>query len=197
MDPTPARREWAKQFGADLAVSPEEAQATVEGFTEGLGADVAIEAVGIPETFEQCTELVRPGGHVANVGVHGKPATLHLETLWIKNVTITTGLVDTDTIPTLLRAIQGGQLEPTRFTSHRFALDQAMEAYDTFARAGETNALKVLSCRRQPKTRPEDVDVGPPEWGTNVRGPEASLLRLLSTFARCGRQARSPHRHEG
>jgi alcohol dehydrogenase len=99
--------------------------------------------VGLPETFEQCTELVRPGGHVANAGAHGKPATLHLETLWIKNVTITTGLVDTSTIPTLLRAIQGGQLEPTRFTTHRFSLGQAMDAYDTFTRAGETNALKV------------------------------------------------------
>jgi alcohol dehydrogenase len=144
VDPTPARREWAKKFGADQAVSPQEAQATVEALTEGLGADVAIEAVGIPETFEQCTELVRPGGHVANVGVHGKPATLHLEKLWSRDVTITTGLVDSYTIPTLLRAIRGGQLDPIRFTSHRFALDQAMEAYDTFTRAGETNALKVL-----------------------------------------------------
>jgi alcohol dehydrogenase len=130
-------------FGADVAVSPGDARATVEGLTHGLGADVSIEAVGIPETFEQCVELVRPGGHVANVGVHGKPATLHLESIWIKNLTITTGLVDSYTIPTLLRAIQAGQLDPTRFTTHRFPLEQAMEAYDMFARAGETNALKV------------------------------------------------------
>jgi alcohol dehydrogenase len=143
IDPSSARLEWAKTFGADVVIAPEQASATVEDLTDGLGADVVIEAVGLPETFEQCTELVRPGGHVANAGVHGKPATLHLETLWIKNVTIATGLVDTSTIPTLLRAIQGGQLEPTRFTTHRFSLGQAMEAYDTFARAGETNALKV------------------------------------------------------
>jgi alcohol dehydrogenase len=143
IDPSPARLEWAKTFGADVADTPHRASAVVKELTDGLGADVTIEAVGIPETFEQCTELVRPGGHVANVGVHGKPASLHLESLWIKNVTITTGLVDTSTIPTLLRAIEGGQLEPTRFTTHRFSLGQAMEAYDTFARAGETNALKV------------------------------------------------------
>jgi alcohol dehydrogenase len=79
----------------------------------------------------------------ANVGVHGKPATLHLESIWIKNLTITTGLVDSYTIPTLLRAIEAGQLDPTRFTTHRFPLGQAMEAYDVFERAGETNALKV------------------------------------------------------
>jgi len=105
---------------------------------------VTIEAVGLPQTFEQCTELVRPGGRVANVGVHGEPATLHLETLWIKNVTITTGLVDSFTIPTLLKAIQGGQLDPAKFTTHRFSIDQAMEAYDTFAKPADTNALKVL-----------------------------------------------------
>jgi alcohol dehydrogenase len=143
VDPTPARREWATKFGADLVVSPHEARAAVEELTDGLGADVTIEAVGVPETFEQCTELVRPGGHVANVGVHGKPATLHLESLWIKSVTITTGLVDSATIPTLLRAIQGGHLDPRPFTTHRFPLDHAMEAYDVFTRAGETNALKV------------------------------------------------------
>jgi alcohol dehydrogenase len=144
IDPVPARRASALAFGADHAVAPEDALATVRGLTDGLGADVTIEAVGIPETFEQCTQLVRPGGHVANVGVHGKPATLHLETLWIRDITITTGLVDTRTIPVLLRNIQGGTLEPTRFTTHRFALDQAMDAYDTFGRAAETNALKVL-----------------------------------------------------
>jgi alcohol dehydrogenase len=144
IDPVRARRQWATTFGATAAVAPEEAAGVIKGLTEGLGADVAIEAVGIPETFEQCTELVRPGGRVANVGVHGKPATLHLESLWIRNVTITTGLVDTFSTPTLLRAVTTGQLDPTRFTTHRFPLERAMEAYDTFARAGETNALKVL-----------------------------------------------------
>jgi alcohol dehydrogenase len=144
IDPAASRREWATAFGADRAIEPGEAGAVLRELTDGLGADVAIEAVGIPETFEQCAELIRAGGRVANVGVHGKPATLHLETLWIKNVTITTGLVDTYTIPTLLKAIQAGQIDPTRFTTHRFEFGKVMDAYDTFARANETNALKMI-----------------------------------------------------
>src|SRR6266511_2101536 len=144
IDPVPARRQWATTFGATEAVAPVEAGDVVARLTDGLGADVAIEAVGIPETFQQCTTLIRPGGHVANVGVHGKPATLHLESLWIRDVTITTGLVDTFSTPTLLRSVTTGQLDPTRFTTHRYPLSAAMEAYDTFAHAGDTNALKVL-----------------------------------------------------
>ena len=144
IEPTEARRAWAIKFGATLAVGPDEAKAKVGELTGGLGADVAIEAVGVPATFEMCTDLIRPGGRVANVGVHGKPATLHLESLWIRNVTITTGLVDTYTIPTLLKAIQAGQLDPTVFATHRFDFTDAMDAYDTFAHAGETNALKVV-----------------------------------------------------
>ena len=98
-------------------------------------------------TFELCTRLVRPGGHVANVGVHGKPATLHLEDLWIRNVTITTGLVDTYSTPTLLRLLTTGQLDADRFVTHRFALDDFLAAYDVFARAAETGALKVVLTR--------------------------------------------------
>jgi alcohol dehydrogenase len=94
--------------------TPERARAEIDRLTDSLGADVAVEAVGIPETFEQCTELIRPGGRVANVGVHGKPATLHLESLWIKGVTITTGLVDTFSTPTLLKSVAAGQIDPTR-----------------------------------------------------------------------------------
>jgi alcohol dehydrogenase len=144
IDPTPARRDWAEKFGANVVATPEQARAEIDRLTDGLGADVAVEAVGIPETFEQCTELIRPGGRVANVGVHGKPATLHLESLWIKGVTITTGLVDTFSTPTLLKSVAAGQIDPTRFTTHRFPLHEATQAYDTFARPGETNALKVL-----------------------------------------------------
>jgi alcohol dehydrogenase len=144
IDPTPARRDWAEQFGANVVTTPEGARSEIDQLTEGLGADVAVEAVGIPETFEQCTESIRPGGRVANVGVHGKPAMLHLESLWIKGVTITTGLVDTFSTPTLLKSVAAGQIDPTRFTTHRFPLQEAIQAYDTFARAGETNALKVL-----------------------------------------------------
>ncbi|HZD37753.1 MAG TPA: zinc-dependent alcohol dehydrogenase family protein [Actinomycetes bacterium] len=144
IDPVQARRDWASAFGATAVATPQDAKGVVDGLTDGLGADVAIEAVGIPETFEQCTSLIRPGGRVANVGVHGKPATLHLESLWIRDVTITTGLVDTFSTPTLLRAVTTGQLDPTRFTTHRFPLAEAIQAYDTFARASDTNALKVL-----------------------------------------------------
>ena len=112
--------------------------------TAGLGAGVAMEAVRVPETFELCTEPVRPGGHAANIGVHGKPATLHLEDLWIKNVTITTGLVNTSSTPTLLRLIADGRLDPTVLATHRFSLGEIEEAYGVFADAANTDALKVV-----------------------------------------------------
>ena len=112
--------------------------------TDGLGADVAIEAVGTPETFELCTELVRPGGRIANVGVHGHPATLHLEKLWIRDVTIMTGLVDTFSTPQLLKLIAEGRLDATPFATHRFGLADTMAAYDAFGDAGRTHALKVV-----------------------------------------------------
>jgi alcohol dehydrogenase len=101
----------------------------------------------VPQTFELATELIRPGGRVANIGVHGAPVTLHLEKLWIRDVTITTGLVDTYSTPTFLRLLAGHQLDATRFVTHHFTLDQFMEAYDVFARAGETGALKVVLTR--------------------------------------------------
>jgi alcohol dehydrogenase len=125
----------------------EDAGAIVRGLTEGLGADVAIEAVGTPEAFELTVSLVRPGGHVANVGVHGKPATLHLEDLWARDVTITTGLVDTSSTPTFLRLLAGHHFDASPFTTHRFFIEQFVEAYDVFARAGETGALKVVLTR--------------------------------------------------
>ena len=100
--------------------------------------------VGVPETFEMCTRMVRPGGHVANVGVHGKPATLHLEDLWIKNVTITTGLVDTSSTPTLLRMVAAGRLPTSSLVTHTFPLEHMAEAYDVFAGAADTGALKVV-----------------------------------------------------
>jgi len=116
----------------------------VRSMTDGLGADVAIEAVGVPATFELAAALVRPGGRVANIGVHGKPATLHLEELWIRNVTITTGLVDAYSTSTLLRLIGSGQLDPRDLVTHRFALDDIEHAYDVFAAAADTGALKVV-----------------------------------------------------
>jgi alcohol dehydrogenase len=149
IDLADSRLEAAKEFGVGVVInnSHEDPEAIIGELTGGIGADVTIEAVGVPETFELCARLVRPGGHVANVGVHGKPATLHLEDLWIKGVTITTGLVDAYSTPTLLSLIQTGQLDIGRFVTHRFALDDFLDAYDVFSRAGETKALKVVLSR--------------------------------------------------
>ena len=145
VDLTPSRLDAAKQFGADITASTaEEAERIVKELTGGLGADVAIEAVGVPDTFELCAKLVRPGGHVANVGVHGKPATLHLESLWIRNITITTGLVDTVSTPTLLRMVAAGRIDGERFITHRFALGEMEQAYEVFENAGDSGALKVV-----------------------------------------------------
>jgi alcohol dehydrogenase len=146
IDPVDARLESALKFGADTTINNAGGSPVdqVMRLTGGLGADVAMEAVGLPQTFELATELVRPGGHIANIGVHGKAAALHLEKLWIRDVTITTGLVDTYSIPQLLALIQGGRLDPTLFVTHRFPLGDVMAAYDVFADAGRTGALKVV-----------------------------------------------------
>ncbi|AOR36174.1 alcohol dehydrogenase [Streptomyces fodineus] len=145
VDMAPARLEAARRLGADAVADAREAPGElVADLTDGLGADVVMEAVGAPESFELCTRLVRPGGHVANIGVHGKPATLHLEDLWAKNVTITTGLVDTSSTPTLLRMAAAGRLPTGQLITHTFPLDHMEEAYEVFAKAAETGALKVV-----------------------------------------------------
>ena len=121
------------------------AEQQVAALTDGgLGADVAIEAVGTPGTFDICTRVVRPGGTIANIGVHGAPTTLHLEELWIKNVTITTGLVDGTTVPLLLQLVRSGKIAAEMYGTHDFPLHDMMAAYDTFAEAGKHNALKVV-----------------------------------------------------
>ncbi len=149
VDPTATRRERALKFGADLALSPDDpVESTILELTDGRGADVAIEAVGIPSTFELCIDLVRAGGHVANVGVHGAAATLHLERLWIRDLTITMGLVDTNTTPLLLRLLAERRLSVSALCTHRFTLDEMDEAYDVFSRAGETDAMKVALFRQ-------------------------------------------------
>jgi alcohol dehydrogenase len=150
IDQADSRLEAAKQFGADITINNAVADpySELQWLTDDLGVDVAIEAVGVPETFELCTDLVRPGGHIANIGVHGQPATLHLERLWIRNVTITTGLVDTYSTPTLLRLVSSRQIDARPFITHHFELDETMAAYDTFGRAAETGALKVAISRR-------------------------------------------------
>ena len=149
IDLADSRLEAAKGFGADVVVNStrEDPWQAVASLTGGLGADVSVEAVGVPAAFELATRLARPGGRIANIGVHGEPATLHLETLWIRDVTITTGLVDTFSTPTLLRLISGGQIDASKFVTHHFGLDEFIDAYDVFGRAGETGALKVVLTR--------------------------------------------------
>jgi alcohol dehydrogenase len=149
IDLADARLEAAKVFGADLTINNgrDDAVKIVQEVTGGLGADVAIEAVGVPASFELCTRLVRPGGRVANIGVHGKPATLHLESLWIRDVTVTTGLVDAYSTPTLLRLVESHKIDAARFVTHEFKLSEIIEAYDIFSRAADTGAIKVAMTR--------------------------------------------------
>lgn len=149
IDIADSRLEAAKNMGADVVVNStsQDARSVVDELTDGLGADVAMEAVGVPETFEQAVRLVRAGGHVANIGVHGKPATLHLEDIWIKNLTITTGLVDTHSTPSLITLVANHQIDTAAMITHHFGMDEFDLAYDVFSRAGETGALKVLLTR--------------------------------------------------
>ena len=140
------RLEKSREFGAtDVVVSGSANwHEEVMAMTDGAGVDVAIEAVGVPETFEMATQIVRPGGHVANVGVHGKPVSLALQNLWIQNVSISMGLVNTNTTPLLLKLVSSKKLDAAKFATHFFTFDQFIDAYDTFSRAAETKALKVV-----------------------------------------------------
>lgn len=149
VDLSEARLQRSLGFGADETINSgtEDVRARVLELTHGLGANVVIEAVGIPETFELCTALVRPGGNIANVGVHGKPVDLHLEDLWINNITITTGLVNGTTIPTLLDLVAHEKIDVGTFSTHSFGLEQMMDAYDVFAHADTHDALKVTISR--------------------------------------------------
>ncbi|CAG9222084.1 zinc-dependent alcohol dehydrogenase family protein [Burkholderia vietnamiensis] len=146
IDPDSNRLDIARRFGATDCVDGRsgDAAADVMKLTDGIGVDCAIEAVGIPATFELCTSIVAPGGVVANVGVHGVKADLHLEELWDRNIAITTRLVDTVSTPMLLKTVRAGRLDPAQLITHRFALDDVEDAYDTFGRAAQTHALKVI-----------------------------------------------------
>jgi alcohol dehydrogenase len=146
IDPDENRLEAARRFGATAVVSATggKAAAAVMNMTNGRGVDTAIEAVGVPSSFITCEDIVTPGGIIANVGVHGAKVDLHLERLWSQNISITTRLVDTVTTPMLLKTVQARKLDPKRLITHRFKLDRVQEAYDTFGRAAETHALKVI-----------------------------------------------------
>jgi alcohol dehydrogenase len=146
VDPDANRLDTARRLGAEATVSErgEAAVAKVLSLTQGAGVDVAIEAVGVPASFEVCQAVVAPGGHIANVGVHGRSVELHLEKLWAHNVTITTGLVDTTSTPMLLRMLLAGRLSPKALVTHRFGLGDILKAYETFANAAAEKALKVV-----------------------------------------------------
>jgi len=138
------RLKVAKQFGANHTVNPQNAEKVVKDLTSGKGCDTVIEAVGVPATFELCQELVAPGGVIANLGVHGTKADLHLEKLWDRNISITTRLVDAITTPMLLKLVSSGRLDAKTLITHEFAFDNMLGAYDTFKAAADHNALKVL-----------------------------------------------------
>lgn len=140
------RLELSKTFGATAIVDSKDGHAVekIMAMTEGRGVDVAIEAVGVPATFELCQEIIGPGGIIANIGVHGVKADLHLEKLWDRNITITTRLVDTVTTPMLLKTVQSKKIDPRQLITHRFTFDKILEAYDVFSRAATTKALKVI-----------------------------------------------------
>jgi alcohol dehydrogenase len=140
------RLEKSREFGAtDTVVSGSPNwKEEVLAMTDGAGVDVAIEAVGVPLTFEMATQIVRPGGHVANVGVHGKAVSLELQNLWIQNISISMGLVNTNTTPLLLKLVMSKKIQAEKFATHFFSFDQFIDAYDTFGRAAETKALKVV-----------------------------------------------------
>ena len=140
------RLEVAKRFGATHTINSAkgDAIAAVKALTGGEGVDTAIEAVGIAATFELCEGMVAPGGIIANIGVHGSKVDLHLETLWSRNIAITTRLVDTVSTPMLLKTVQARKIDPTLLITHRFKLDAILDAYETFAHAADTKALKVL-----------------------------------------------------
>ena len=140
------RLEVSIKFGATAVINSKRQDVVHEilKMTNGRGVDVAIEAVGIPETFDYCQKIIAPGGHIANIGVHGKSVQLRLEDLWSKNITLTTGLVDTETTSLLLKTVRAGKVRPKSLITHRFKLSEAMKAYDAFGNAANEHVLKVI-----------------------------------------------------
>lgn len=149
VDLSDARLHEARQFGADITIndSRQDPAAVISDVTRRLGADVAIEAAGTPDTFEMAVRLARPGGRIANVGVHGRPATLHLEEQWDRDITVTTGLVDTSSTPALMRMVTTGQLDVSRLVTGRYGLDEFEKAYEIFSRAADNGTLKIALTR--------------------------------------------------
>lgn len=139
------RLDLAKNFGATDIINSKTEDVIKKIMSETKdGVDVAIEAVGMPATFDICQQIIRPGGHIANVGVHGKSVDLQIQNLWIQNITLTTGLVNTNTIPMLLKTVISGKIIPTRLISHHFKLSEIMQAYEVFGNAAKEKAMKII-----------------------------------------------------
>jgi alcohol dehydrogenase len=140
------RLEVAKSFGATQVVNNKnnDAAQKILSLTNKRGVDVAIEAIGIPQSFGVCQDIVAAGGRIANIGVHGKPVELHLEKLWSKNIAITTRLVDAVSTPMLLKTVMSGKLQPKKLITHHFTLDKVLDAYTTFGNAAKERTLKVI-----------------------------------------------------
>lgn len=141
------RLEVSKQFGATHTINSkdvDEAIKQIYELTNNKGVDVAIEAVGFPQTFDLCQKIISKGGRIANVGVHGKPVELHLENLWIKNISITTGLVSTITTPMLLKTVESGKVKSAELVKHHYKFDDILKAYETFSNSAKQKALKVM-----------------------------------------------------
>jgi alcohol dehydrogenase len=140
------RLQVAKRFGATATINSNDVNTAeaIMALTGKRGVDTAIEAVGVPATFELCEKIVTAGGHIANIGVHGKKVDLHLENLWNRNISITTRLVDTASIPMLFKTVSSGKVDPKRLITHRFKFNNILEAYETFGNAAKTKALKVI-----------------------------------------------------
>ncbi len=145
VDMDPSRLEMAQKFGATEVINSGATNAVdaILGSTKD-GVDVAIEAVGVPATFDLCQAIVRPGGHIANVGVHGKSVDFQIQKLWIQNITLTTGLVNTNTTPMLLKTLESKKLKPELLITHRFSFDQFLQAYEVFGNAAKEKAMKVI-----------------------------------------------------
>ncbi len=135
----------AKKLGASDTINSGKEDVVKKIMSETKdGVDVSIEAVGIPATFDICQHIVRPGGHIANVGVHGKSVNLEIQDLWIRNITLTTGLVNTNTTPMLLKTVSSGKIDPNKLITHHFKLDEILQAYEVFGNASKEQAMKVI-----------------------------------------------------
>jgi len=172
------RLDVAKRFGATQVIHNDLGNAAekIMALTNNRGVDVAVEAIGIPSSFDICQEIVTAGGHIANVGVHGKPVQLNLDKLWSHNITLRTGLVDTVTTPMLLKTVISGKLQPQQLITHHFTMDEVMQAYDTFGDAMKEEALKVIISN---KIMSDKVKSAPTAFGRTILEQESFKKELL------------------